>query len=102
MNYYFIIDERLGIHLPKLDKQWREYKKETQQLILLKWEKIRGQIPDRIIELEKMINKKQEQLDNEANFPRSCELNSDISELASIINDLWIWYRMNQTVEQKR
>ena len=57
--------------------------------------------PDRIADLEKMINQKQAQLSDESNFKTSCELNSDIAELASIINDLWLWYRANQTVSEK-
>ncbi|WP_317987024.1 hypothetical protein [Sutcliffiella rhizosphaerae] len=90
------MDNRLGIPLPYLDTDWTSYEKETQQTILLEWEKIRGKIPDRIKELESSINIKQAQLNDESNFDRSCQLNTEISELASIINDLWLWYRMNQ------
>ncbi|MGX1899847.1 hypothetical protein ACT3HK_00610 [Thermolongibacillus altinsuensis] len=98
MKGCFIYDERLGIRLPKLEKEWEAYSKQEQEEILLEWETIRGKIPDRIVELEKLINKKQAQLGEESDFIRSCALNSEIAELASIINDLWIWYRMNQTV----
>ena len=98
---YFTFDTRLGIHIPFLDKEWEEYSKKEQQMILLTWEKIRGKIPDRIAEIEAMINKKQDELGNEQDFPRSCKLNTEISELASIINDLWIWYRMNQNISNK-
>ncbi|OQP01541.1 hypothetical protein B1689_04345, partial [Geobacillus sp. 44C] len=42
-----------------------------------------------------------DQLSDENDFERSCRLNSEIAELASIINDLWIWYRMNQTVSMR-
>ncbi|MCA1032343.1 hypothetical protein LCL95_15015 [Bacillus timonensis] len=101
MDEFFKYDERLGIHLPMLNKDWDEFTKQTQQNILLYWEKIRGTIPDRIAEIEQEINKKQTELGNEQDFSRSCTLNSEISELASIINDLWIWYRMNQTVTKK-
>ena len=34
-------------------------------------------------------------------FIRSCELNSEIGELASIINDLWIWDRTNEEISKK-
>ncbi|WP_078555489.1 hypothetical protein [Bacillus alkalicellulosilyticus] len=94
----FSYDERLGILLPDPKKEWEEFNINEQSEIILIWEKIRGKIPDRIAELEVIINKKQEQLNHEANFQRSCELNSEISELASVINDLWIWYRANQSV----
>lgn len=100
--FSFRQNERLGIPLPELEMDWNQYSKETQQNILLEWEKIRGKIPDRIKELESEINEKQERLNNESNFELSCQLNSDIAELASVINDLWLWYRMNQHVSQDR
>ncbi|WP_425432849.1 hypothetical protein [Fredinandcohnia onubensis] len=98
---FFHFDDRLGILLPDLEKEWEEYTVETQQHILFHWEKIRGHIPDRIAEIETIINEKQEQLGNELDFVRSCELNNEISDCASIINDLWIWYRMNQGISNK-
>lgn len=98
MNEYFIKDERLGIPLPNLQLDWEDYPKETRESILLYWEKIRGAIPDKIAELEEVINLKQAQLSDESDFGRSCILNSEIAELASIINDLWLWYRTNQQV----
>lgn len=101
MTDFFLKDNRLGILLPHLDKEWHEYSEDIQQHILLKWEKIRGQIPDRIQDLEHTINRKQAQLNEEDDFARSCRLNSEIAELASVINDLWIWYRINQNVAKK-
>ncbi|WP_044894505.1 hypothetical protein [Bacillus alveayuensis] len=101
MKQLFIFDKRLGIPLPKLEKEWEEYSESEQHMILLHWENIRGRIPDRIIELERVINQKQAELAEENDFTRSCLLNSEIAELASIINDLWIWYRMNQTVSSR-
>lgn len=101
MDHYFSFDKRLGIPLPELNTDWDHYPQETQQTILLQWEKIRGTIPDRIADLEVIINQKQAQLADESSFSLSCQLNSEISELASVINDLWIWYRANQTVSAK-
>jgi hypothetical protein len=101
MENFFEFDKRLGIHIPQLHKPWNEYSDEEQQEILLNWEKIRGKIPDRIAEIEVLINAKQHELGEENNFTRSCELNSEISDLASKINDLWLWYRLNQTVSTK-
>lgn len=98
MGDNFVFDQRLGIHLPELQKEWIEFDTEEQQQILLEWEKIRGTIPDRIAEIEDIINHKQRELDEEFDFPRSCRLNTEISELASAINDLWLWYRANQNV----
>ncbi|MFC7393651.1 hypothetical protein [Scopulibacillus cellulosilyticus] len=93
MSYGFVYDSRLGIPVPVLSKEWETYDHETQQQMILTWEKIRGKIPDRIKQLEKNIERKQEQLNQEENFEKSCQINSDISDLASTINDLWIWYR---------
>lgn len=98
MNQYFSYDERLGIEIPVLQLDWEEYPESTQQLILLHWEERRGAIPDRIALLEQEINRKQAQLYEEEDFERSCQLNEEIAELASIINDLWLWFRMNQEV----
>jgi hypothetical protein len=101
MSNNFIFDERLGIKLPHLEKSWEEYTVNEQQEILVTWEIIRGKIPDRIAELESFINAKQHALGEEDNFVLSCKLNAEISELASIINDLWLWYRANQNVSTK-
>ncbi|WP_066172918.1 hypothetical protein [Bacillus marinisedimentorum] len=101
MNNYFEYDERLGIRLPLISGHWEQYEPETQESILLEWEKIRGIIPDRIKELEIVINKKQAMLENEDNFHESCCLNKEIADLASTINDLWIWYRTNGEVSVK-
>ncbi|MBS4191619.1 hypothetical protein KHA94_15625 [Bacillus sp. FJAT-49705] len=101
MNEHFLYDERLGIPIPSFKVDWDQFSKKIQQSILFQWEKIRGTIPDRITELEKKINVKQDQLSDEENFIKSCELNSQISELASIINDLWLWYRTNQDISEK-
>jgi hypothetical protein len=98
---HFTFDERLGIFLPDLTVDWEEFSEDIQLHILLHWEQIRGSIPDRIADLEQIINLKQAQLSDESDFPRSCELNTEIAELASIINDLWIWYRANQTMSSK-
>jgi hypothetical protein len=101
VNKYFTFDKRLGISLPDLKMDWDQYDLETQNTILFHWEQIRGTIPDRIQELESNINAKQAQLSIESNFVRSCELNNDIAELASVINDLWLWYRANQVLSEK-
>lgn len=101
MKEYFSFDQRLGISVPTFTEEWEAYSKHIQQEILLYWEKVCGFIPDRISELETIINQKQAQLSNESHFPRSCKLNSEIAELASIINDLWILFRSNQTISSK-
>jgi hypothetical protein len=101
MKEHFSFDERLGIFLPDLTNEWDKYSKETQQDILFHWEQIRGSIPDRIADLENDINYKQAQLSDESDFKRSCQLNTEIADLASIINDLWLWFRANQSLSAK-
>lgn len=101
MKEYFAYNDRLGISLPSFNTDWDRFSEETQHEILLHWEKIRGHIPDRISNIEMIINKKQAELYDESDFKRSCLLNSEIAELASIINDLWLWYRTHQDVTAK-
>lgn len=101
MKEQFIHDERLGISIPYLERNWEEYTDAEQHLILMQWETIRGSIPDRIKELECIINEKQQALNDESDFGLSCRLNSEIAEHASIINDLWLWYRTDQDVSEK-
>lgn len=98
LQEYFSYDERLGIYLPSLKLDWADYSHDEQLKILTEWEYIRGEIPDLIKKLEYKINYKQEQLNHESDFATSCSLNSEIADLASIINDLWIWFRSNQTM----
>jgi len=101
MEEFFSYNERLGIKLPSIDVEWDHLSDEMQESILLYWENIRGAIPDQIIHLEKLINKKQAQLNDEGDFQLSCQLNSEIAELASVINDLWLWFRLNQNISEK-
>lgn len=95
-GYKFEWDERLGIRLPVLEREFEALPPEEQEAMLEEWEAIRGSIPDRIRELEQRINGKQDELGKELDFTKSCKLNSEIAELASRINELQIWYRVNQ------
>ncbi|WP_280769917.1 hypothetical protein [Salipaludibacillus daqingensis] len=98
MTVTFVYDSRLGIDIPDLEGSWEQLSIDKQSETLAKWENIRGIIPDRIKELENSINYLQNQLYQESNFQLSCEINNEISELASIINDLWIWYRTGEEI----
>lgn len=101
MNYTFKFDPRLGIHLPLLEKYWEEYSVSEQEQILLEWETKRADIPGRIKELEQIIEKKQALLNDEEDFNRACQLNYEIAEIAKTINDLNIWFRIQQETEKK-
>jgi hypothetical protein len=96
MSYQFEFNKRLGISLPVLDKDWDQYSSNEQSQILYEWEEHRSDIPARVKQVEKIIEKKQHALNDEDNFIRSCELNSEISQLASAINDLNIWFRIQE------
>jgi hypothetical protein len=101
LRNHFIRDERLGIRLPALDREWEEFSPDERNDILLEWETIRATIPDRIIRIESVIIEKTKQMSEEESFVRSCELNSEIHELASVINDLNIWFRVQQDHDTK-
>ena len=98
---FFRMDERLGLPVPALQKEWEEYAKEEQDAILCRWEQIRGSIPDLIKAREAIINEKQASLEQEDDFIKSCELNAQIADNASIINDLWLLYRTHQDISSK-
>jgi hypothetical protein len=101
MDAFFEENTRLGIPLPRLERSWESYSPQERESILFEWEKIRGHIPDRIKDLENIINEKQAKLEVEENFVLTCRLNSEIAEHASVINDLWLWYRTDQTISGK-
>ncbi|MFB9326019.1 hypothetical protein ACFFSY_08855 [Paenibacillus aurantiacus] len=102
MNHVFVFNERLGIALPTLTREWDGYSEAERTAIVEQWETIRGRIPDLVVRFEVLINEKQALLCEEDDFERSCLLNSDIAELASRINDLHIWYRIDQEIEPRR
>lgn len=95
----FIYSERLGISIPGLENDWDELSLDKQAALLEQWEMIRGVIPDRVIRLEEQIKVKQAQLFEEDDFAASCRLNGDIADLASRINDLHIWFRTQQDLD---
>ncbi len=96
MEDFFIYDDRLGIPIPHLKLDFSVYPPIVQKAILNRWEQIRGTIPERIHDIERIINHKLNLLNDEDDFEVSCTLNYEIAEHASTINDLWIWYRTEQ------
>ncbi|MFA9557944.1 hypothetical protein ACERII_11610 [Evansella sp. AB-rgal1] len=100
MKGLFHKDDRLGISLPKLEKEWVGYTTEEQSEILSIWEKERAKIPDRIKELENSLHRKTDMLLTENDVEAMVQHNSKIVFLASIINDLNIWYRIEPTLTE--
>ena len=92
-------DERLGISVPNLETYWEDLTAEEQEAVLERWELERGEIPERIVELERQIRRLQERMGQEEDFAAVCRINDDIAELASRINDLNIWFRVRQELD---
>ncbi|WP_028783457.1 hypothetical protein [Thalassobacillus devorans] len=101
MEQLFNYDSRLQLYIPDLPRPFYTYSHIEQASILAEWENHRGEIPDKIKELEIEIENCLARLNNEDDFEASCQLNDRISQLASIINDLWIWYRTNPVITAK-
>ncbi|SEA48562.1 hypothetical protein SAMN05421743_10564 [Thalassobacillus cyri] len=101
MEQYFTYDPRLHLSIPDLPRPFYTFTQREQALILAVWENHRGEIPDKIKKLEKDIENCLARLNNEEDFEASCRLNDRISQLASMINDLWIWYRTNPVITAK-
>lgn len=99
LDRQFEYSERHGISTPSLTQDWDELSIDHQTSILAKWEMIRGNIPEHIIQFEARIRVKTQQLFNEDDFLESCRINDDIADLASRINDLHIWFRTQQDLD---
>ncbi|WP_211318536.1 hypothetical protein [Falsibacillus pallidus] len=91
---YLLFDKRLGISVPDECVDFGSLSAKEMEHFWLKWEKIRGTIPDRIQEFDRMMEELQTELSLEEDFGKSCRLNAKIAELASIVNDLWLLYRI--------
>jgi len=92
----FVYDARLGIPIPRLTKDWDEFTRSEQAAILMYWEEVCGAIPDRIFAFEREIGELQRRMNEEEDFGRVIAINWDIAELASRINDLNIYFRLNR------
>lgn len=97
----FVWNERLGIAVPALRQDWETMTRRQQAIVLERWEQMRGRIPERILRLEEQIKVRQDALSLEEDFAVSCRLNGMIAELASTINDLHIWFRTQQDLEDE-
>ncbi len=100
-DFSFRHDERMGISIPELEKDWDEYSDRERGEILAQWEPHCGRIPQRIKDLEQHIVRKQAMLDGEENFPVSCQINWEIADLAAAINDLHLWFRLYQSLSSE-
>ncbi|MCD8510449.1 MAG: hypothetical protein LRY73_11675 [Bacillus sp. (in: Bacteria)] len=101
MTELFQEDKRLGIALPDLNEPWEKFTLQEQTKILSYWEKQRSKIPDRIKELEKEVKVKTRNMLVENDEKKMIQLNNEIVYLASIINDLNIWFRIEPAITGK-
>lgn len=101
-NFDFKYDERLDLHLPVLHKPWEELSEKEQEEVLYRWEQIRSQIPERIKALEKKIKQLETQLQTEDDYQIFCKLSERITELASRLIDLNVWFRTHEEITAKK
>jgi hypothetical protein len=97
-KYEFRYNERLGIEVPYIYADWEQFTQEEQYQIIYRWEKVRSEIPDHIKYLEKMIHERELKLQIEDDFQFFCQLSAEISDLASRIIDLNLWFRTQEEV----
>jgi hypothetical protein len=93
-GFRFVYDQRLGIELPQQDREWWEYSLQAQAEMIERWEAIKARIPDRIKELEKQIDEKHHEISREDDWERVCQLYEEYFAIASVINDLNIWAKV--------
>ncbi|MBL0386517.1 hypothetical protein JJB07_07635 [Tumebacillus sp. ITR2] len=93
-RFEFVFNERLGIQIPVQHHEWHEYTRAEQEDLIHRWESIRSRIPDRIKELEEIIEDRQLKIAVEDDWDRVVELYEDVFFIASVINDLNNWMRL--------
>ncbi|MCY0875783.1 MAG: hypothetical protein OWT28_05895 [Firmicutes bacterium] len=99
MESVFQADERLGISVPVLTRDWTDYSLDERRLILERWEIERGQIPHQISVFEAEITTLQEAMHHEEEWEQTVALMEQINDYASRINDLNIWFRTQPDLE---
>lgn len=100
-NYTFVYDERLTIEIPYLNTAWEELSIDEQKEILFRWEHIRATIPDQIKRLEIEVHALEKRLQIEDNQEQFIALSKRITELASQIIDLNLWFRTHEDITAK-
>ncbi|KEO83921.1 hypothetical protein [Tumebacillus flagellatus] len=93
-RFEFQFDERLGIQIPVQHHDWDEYTREEQEDVIHRWEAIRSRIPDRIKALEEIIEDRQLKISVEEDWDVVIALYEDVFTIASVINDLNNWMRL--------
>jgi hypothetical protein len=102
VNNYFHLDTRLGIEVPNSDLPFEALPLSEQEAVLSHWERIRAMIPDRIRELEQVIEDLLAQIQLEEDWDAIVRRFDDISEIASRINELNTWLRVDPSLASPR
>jgi hypothetical protein len=93
-GFEFVYNERLGIQIPVQHREWQEYSRAEQEAMIEQWEMLRARIPDRVKQLEEVIEDRQLKIAVEEDWDRVVALYEDVFAMASIINDLNNWMRV--------
>lgn len=94
----FQLDTRLGIELPVFETPFEELPRTEQEAILLRWETIRARIPDQIMRLEHDIEGLLQLVHEEEDWDIIASYFVQISDLASRINELNTWRRVDPSL----
>lgn len=99
MEDVFHVDDRLGITIPALTREWTEYSLDERRVILERWEIERGHIPHQVSVFEAQIAALQEAMHQEEEWEQTVALMDQINDYASRITDLNIWFRTQPDLE---
>lgn len=92
---YFQVSEKLGIRLPAFPKPFEQMAPSEQEAIVVEWERIRAQIPDRIATFESDIRRLLDDISGTEDWDRIVRHFNDISDIASRIAELNTWKRVD-------
>ncbi len=91
-------DPRLGIELPDLTTPYEELSHTQQEELIAYWEGVRAHIPDQIMKFEQDIEDHLQAVHQEEDWDIVAAHFADISDLASRINELNMWRRVDPSL----
>ncbi|MBX6351797.1 MAG: hypothetical protein IRZ10_00570 [Thermoflavifilum sp.] len=98
VSCYFRFDERLGIECPAFDPPFESLPRPIQEAALAYWEKVRSGIPDRIQSFETRINALLARIQETDDWDEITRCFDEISDLATRIQDLNLWARVDPSL----
>ncbi|RIV28603.1 hypothetical protein D2Q93_02295 [Alicyclobacillaceae bacterium I2511] len=91
-------DQRLGIELPDLTTPYDELSHTQQEELIAYWEGVKAHIPDQIMKFERDIEGLLQVVHHEEDWDIIAAHFADISDLASRINELNMWRRVDPSL----